>query len=227
MSTTLVAGGFTALAGAATQVDLVGPLEALSDITIFCPNNDAFQKIASGSANITDEQLAEILSYHVVQGVVGYSTALSNTSLPTLQGEDVQITISDDGAVFVNQARVINADILIENGVVHVIDDVLSPANADAEPNTSSGSTTDVGTVVPFTSGVQTLSSIYSELTQTTSFVAAGLVTATPSASTAGNNSSATTTGGPVEQTVNAGGRNELPALAAVMVGAVAFAVHM
>lgn len=205
----------------------MAPLEDLSDITIFCPNNDAFQAIASGAGNITDEQLAEILQYHVINGTVGYSTALSNTSLTTLNGEEVQITVDSDGAVFVNSARVINADILIENGVLHVIDEVLNPANADAEPNTSASPTSDIGSVVPFTSGIEPETSIYSELTQTTSFVVAGLATATPSATSAGGNGSETTSAGPVEQTENAGGHIELPVLAAAVVGAVVFAAHM
>ncbi|KAK5719579.1 hypothetical protein LTR17_015365 [Elasticomyces elasticus] len=228
ISETLITGNFTALAGAATQAGLVPTLEDLSDVTIFCPNNDAFQKIASGTGNITDEQLAEILKYHVVQGTVGYSTLLSNTSLPTLNDEEVKITIDDDGAVFVNSARVINADILVANGVIHVIDEVLNPANPYATPseNVTATATTSLATFVPFTSGIKPETSVYFELTQTTSFVAAGLVTGTPSATNGSGNSSVTTTGGPVIQTTNAGGRNSLPALAAaVAIGAVAFAI--
>lgn len=101
---TFITGNFTALAGAATQADLVHPLEELSDVTIFAPNKDAFQKSANTTGNITVEQLAEILQYHVIQDTVGYITSLRNTSLTALAGEDVEITISADGAVFVNLA---------------------------------------------------------------------------------------------------------------------------
>jgi uncharacterized surface protein with fasciclin (FAS1) repeats len=233
LSATLLAGNFTALAGAATSANLIEPLESLSDVTIFCPNNDAFQKRAG--ANVTDDQLAQILQYHVVQGApVGYSTTLSNDmKLPTLAGEELTITIDEEGAVFVNDARVINSDILIANGVLHVIDTVLNPAEADAEPSTEEEEeepSATLGSVVPFTSGIEPETSVYSELTQTTSFVAAGLITGTPSSSTAarGNGSAASTTSaGPVQQTGNAGVRRELPALAVAIVGAVAFAVHM
>jgi hypothetical protein len=204
-------------------------------VTIFCPNNDAFQKLAEtpGANNITDEQLAEILQYHVVQGAVGYSTTLSNDlKLPTLAGQELTITIDAEGAVFVNNARVINSDILIANGVLHVIDTVLNPAEANAVPNTepsTDDSSATLASAVPFTSGIEPETSVYSELTQTTSFVAADLVTATPSSSTvAGNGSAASTTsGGPVQQTGNAGVRSELPALVGVFVGAVVFAVNM
>lgn len=228
MSQAFISGDFTALAGAATQADLVHPLEELSDVTIFAPNNDAFQKIASAAGNITDDMLAEILQYHVIQGTVGCSTTLSNTSLSTLAGEDVKITISDDGAVFVNSARVINSDVLIENGVLHVIDEVLNPATPDAKP--SEGSDTAMASLasfVPFTSSIQPETSIFSELAQTTSFVAAALVTETPHASNTTGNASATTNSAPVEQTVNAGILNSAPVMgaAAAVMGAVAFAM--
>jgi len=229
VSATLIAGNFTALAGAATQANLVAPLEDLSDITIFCPNNDAFQRLAASNVTVTDDQLAEILQYHVVQGTVGYSTTLANnTKLPTLNGEELDITISADGAVFVNSARVINADVLLENGVLHVIDEVLNPATPDAESSDNSADdAVSLPPTVPFTSGIQPEMSIYSELTQTTSFVAAGLVTAAPNATASTGSGSGTTSGAVVEQTANAGVRREMPVLAAVAVGAVAFAVHM
>lgn len=226
VSETLITGNFTALAGAATKTNLVTTLESLSDVTIFCPNNDAFQRIASGAASISNDQLAEILEYHVVQGTVGYSTALSNTSLTTVNGKDVKITITDDGAVFVNSARVINADVLIENGVLHVIDEVLNPSDQDPQPNDSAATqATSLPPTVPFTSGIKPETSVYSELTQTTSFVAAGLVTATPSVTKASGSGTTTATSSFAVQTVNAGGRVELPALAAVAMGALAFAL--
>jgi uncharacterized surface protein with fasciclin (FAS1) repeats len=230
VSETLITGNFTALAGAATQTKLVAPFEDASDITIFCPNNDAFQRLAATNFTATDEELASILKYHVVAGAVGYSTTLkNNTKLPTLNGEELDITISADGAVFVNAARVINADILIENGVLHVIDEVLNPATPDAEPSDNTADeAVSLPPVVPFTSGIEPETSVYSELTQTTSFVAAGLVTATPNATASSAGAGSGTTSAPVvEQTANAGVRRELPVLAAVAVGAAAFAVQM
>ena len=58
----------------------------------------------------------------VVNGTVGYSSTLKNgTSLTTLSGGKLTITI-DNGNVFVNDAKVITPDVLVANGVVHVID---------------------------------------------------------------------------------------------------------
>ncbi len=96
---------------------------------------------------------------------------------------------------------------------------MLNPADPEAPPATS------VTPVVPFTSGIEPETSIYSELTQTTSFVAAGLVTAAPTATTSPSNGTITANSGVAEQTGNAGVRNKLPALAVLIVGAVAFAL--
>jgi uncharacterized surface protein with fasciclin (FAS1) repeats len=57
---------------------------------------------------------------------VGYSSLLSNTTLGTLGGGSVKISIDNDGTVFVNNARVTTPDVLVAGGVVHVIDGYLS-----------------------------------------------------------------------------------------------------
>lgn len=58
----------------------------------------------------------------IIKGAVGYSSGLKNgTKLPTVNGAEVTITINN-GMVFVNGAKVIIPDVLVSNGVVHVID---------------------------------------------------------------------------------------------------------
>ncbi|KAJ9130734.1 Fasciclin-like arabinogalactan protein-like protein 7 [Coniochaeta hoffmannii] len=180
----LVSSNLTALAGALTAADLVDTVSSLQDVTIFAPTNAAFDAIGAAVANLTTEQLAGILTYHVVQGVVGYSTALANGSLTTVNGANVTVTVGDDGAVWVNSARVVVADVLVANGVVHVIDNVLNPANSTAKPDDTAATTsnapaftaTGTGTAgVPFTSGVPTPTS--------TAPVASGTQTTSPSGS--------------------------------------------
>jgi hypothetical protein len=64
-----------------------------------------------------------VLTYHVVNGTVGYSSSLENgTTLQTLNGGDLTITVGEDGSVWVNSARVVVPNVLVANGVVHVID---------------------------------------------------------------------------------------------------------
>lgn len=118
---TATAAGLTSLAGALTAAGVVSTVNGLKDVTIFAPSNDAFAAIASTAANLTTAQIASILTYHVVQGTVGYSSLLSNISLTTVNGAKVTITVAG-GNVFVNSAKVILADVLVSNGVVHVID---------------------------------------------------------------------------------------------------------
>ena len=162
ISTTAVAANLTSAAGALTQAGLVETVDYLSDVTVFVPNNAAFQAIGSALPNLTMEEVTSILTYHVVNGTVAYSSTLMNgTSVPTVQGGNLTITIQD-GDVFVNSARVIIPDVLVANGVVHVINGVLNPMNATAAPNADSEDSTPAftgassATDAPYTSGVPT-----------------------------------------------------------------------
>lgn len=152
----------TSLAGALTQLNLVDTLTSLNDITVFAPTNAAFQEIASALPSLSPEQLTSILEYHVVNTSVLYSTTLTDgATVPTLNGGSITVHLEDD-KVFVNSAQVIIPDVLVANGVVHVIDSVLNPGNATAQPNPSASSQAPVfsgassASDQPFTSGVPT-----------------------------------------------------------------------
>jgi uncharacterized surface protein with fasciclin (FAS1) repeats len=121
-SDTLSAAGLTSLRGALNATNLVSTVNNTPNITIFAPTNAALQAIGGGLANLTSEQTKDVLTYHVVAGTLGYSSGLKNgTVLKAVNGKDLTITIND-GKVFVNSARVVTTDVLIANGVVHVID---------------------------------------------------------------------------------------------------------
>lgn len=157
---TASAANLTALAGAVEEADLGEALTTARNVTIFAPNNAAFAAIGSVLGDIDSSDLADVLKYHVVEGPVGYSSGLKNGSLESLEGGDLRVTIVD-GNVYVNQARVIIPDVLVANGVVHVIDSVLNPsAKASYNPSTTtaafSGAKTAAGGAVPFTSGQPT-----------------------------------------------------------------------
>jgi uncharacterized surface protein with fasciclin (FAS1) repeats len=123
-SDTLTTAGLSSLRGALNRTNLIETVDTTPDVTIFAPSNEAFRNIGSALANISDEDLANVLSYHVVKGTVGYSSGLENgTTLTTLSGDNLTITIGEEGRVFVNNARVTIADVLVANGVVHVIDE--------------------------------------------------------------------------------------------------------
>merc|ERR1739841_121640 len=133
---------------------------------------------------------------HVIEGTVAYSSDLSNTSLTTLQGDDVEITIAN-GSVMVNNATVTNANILFAGGVIHVIDQVLNP-NSNSSSSSSSNSTssdsdsdnafgaTSSASEVPFTSGQPTPTTTVTELVTSTSQV---IVSQTPNGGAGGADS--------------------------------------
>ena len=71
------------------------------------------------------DKLAKLLKYHPIRGNVFSGDLSSCSSISTVLGSSVVIKKSD--AVFVNSAKVIQADIKVSNGVIHVIDEVLLP----------------------------------------------------------------------------------------------------
>ncbi|MFM7726689.1 MAG: fasciclin domain-containing protein, partial [Flavobacteriales bacterium] len=116
----------TAVIAAGLADDLSGP----GPFTVFAPTDAAFAALPAGTVDILladpTGDLATILTYHVV-GDLALSTDLTDGMIiPTLQGDEVVVTINADG-VFINDAQVILADITASNGVVHVIDAVLLP----------------------------------------------------------------------------------------------------
>ncbi|KAH8886833.1 Fasciclin-domain-containing protein [Thozetella sp. PMI_491] len=136
---TAIDTGLTSLAGALNQVQLVDAVNSLVDITIFAPSNLAFEAIGGGLGSLQPQDLANILQYHVLTQPVRFSTDLlsqNQQSFLTLMGQNVTVR-KENGQLFVNSARVVIADVLTSNGVVHVIDNVLNPANQTATPNPS------------------------------------------------------------------------------------------
>ena len=124
------------LEAAVVAAGLVDALSGEGPFTVFAPTDDAFAALPAG---LIDELLADptgtltdILTYHVVAGAAAMSTDLSDgQTIATLQGEEVTISI-DGMMVMVNDATVIVADLVADNGVVHVIDAVLSlPSNVN------------------------------------------------------------------------------------------------
>ncbi|KAH9480841.1 Fasciclin-like arabinogalactan protein [Psilocybe cubensis] len=124
ISTTAMASNLSQLASAVTSAGLLSAVDSTPNITVFAPTDAAFAAIADTVKGLTTNQLASILEYHVVPAL-GYSSALKTGNLPTLEGQQVNVVV-DGGSVKVNNANVVMADVIVGNGVVHVIDTVLS-----------------------------------------------------------------------------------------------------
>lgn len=122
---------FSTLVAAVKAADLVDALSAEGPFTIFAPTNAAFEALPEGTVETllkpeNKEKLQAILKYHVVAGKV-MAADVSAGEVPTLNGAKATITVKD-GKVKIDKATVIKTDIVGTNGVIHVIDAVILPA---------------------------------------------------------------------------------------------------
>jgi transforming growth factor-beta-induced protein len=119
-------------------------LNDTSDLTIFAPNNAAMEVVQAALLALSNnaknsDAFAELLKYHIVaKGGPYYSTGFSQKgqTLQSLAGGELTLSFSSN-SFFVNGARILTSDLLVANGVVHVIDNVLSPDAASDKPNPS------------------------------------------------------------------------------------------
>lgn len=124
---------FSTLVAALKAADLVTVLEGDGPFTVFAPTNEAFAKLPAGTVEEllkpeNKAKLVAILTYHVVPADVNAAEAMTLTSATSVEGSDIKIT-TKDGAVMVDNAQVVAADIDASNGVIHVIDTVIMPAS--------------------------------------------------------------------------------------------------
>ncbi|MFT5643207.1 MAG: putative surface protein with fasciclin (FAS1) repeats [Janthinobacterium sp.] len=127
VDTAVGAGNFTTLAAALKAADLVDTLKGPGPFTVFAPTDAAFKKIpkADLDALLKDKaKLTAVLTYHVVSGKV-MAADLKAGKVKTVQGSS--LTVVTKGGVMIDKAHVSTADIVADNGVIHVIDSVLIP----------------------------------------------------------------------------------------------------
>ncbi len=139
VQTALAAGQFDTLASLLTKAGLVDTLSTSGPFTVFAPTDAAFAKVPKATLDAlaaNPEQLKSVLLYHVVSGRVAAAEVVKLTSAKTLEGRSVAIKVVD-GSVYVDGAKVTTADVTASNGVIHVIDSVLSPKAAVAAPSRS------------------------------------------------------------------------------------------
>jgi transforming growth factor-beta-induced protein len=159
------AGIFKTLLAAADAAGVADILKTSSPITLFAPNDAAFEKLGQDKINalLQDKNaLADILKYHVVPDSIILSSEIIQGPLTTLQGGSIKTeytgwllwkSISLNG-----DAKIIDFDVFASNGIIHIIDTVLTP------------SSTETPTVAELAESVPELSSLFSAIT------AAGLV---------------------------------------------------
>lgn len=133
VDTAVAAGSFKTLVAAVTAASLVDTLKSKGPFTVFAPNDEAFAKLPKGTVEglLKDiPKLTAVLTYHVVPGKVMAADVVKLKTAKTVQGQEVKIDASKwhlHKNVKINDAEVVKADIVTDNGVIHVIDKVLLP----------------------------------------------------------------------------------------------------
>ncbi len=124
-------GEFTKLEAALAAADLVSALQGEGPFTVFAPTDAAFDALGDTLTDLllpeNKDQLADILLYHVVSGSVGAADLSDGASVETLlEGESVVIDLSAD-TPRVDDANIVQTNIIATNGIIHVIDKVITP----------------------------------------------------------------------------------------------------
>lgn len=133
-------GNFSVLLGALKETGLAETLESGESFTVFAPTDDAFAALPAGTLDsLSTDQVAGILSYHVVPGIVDPAEAAEPGILKTAHGAELSVETAADGTVSVNGTPLAASEgIEAENGVVYVIDSVLMPPQDGASGTSSS-----------------------------------------------------------------------------------------
>jgi len=139
VDTAVQAGTFTTLVAAVKAAGLVQTLKSPGPFTVFAPSDAAFAMLPKGTVEglLQDiPKLTSILTYHVVSGRVAAADVIKMTSSGPAEAKTVQgqpVTFETQGflskSVYVNDAKVLKADIEATNGIIHVIDRVIMPEN--------------------------------------------------------------------------------------------------
>jgi uncharacterized surface protein with fasciclin (FAS1) repeats len=131
------AGSFKTLLAAAQAAGLADALATTQNITVFAPTDEAFAKLPAGTVeNLlkpeNKDQLIAILTYHVLPRKLASNQMLAGPfHVRTLKAEPDRVLAIAKGSdgVTVDDAKVIQADIAADNGIIHVIDTVMLPSN--------------------------------------------------------------------------------------------------
>ena len=132
VDTAVAAGSFKTLVTAVQAAGLVDTLKGKGPFTVFAPTDAAFAKLPAGTVEDllkpeNKEKLVAVLTYHVVPGkVMAADIAGKETMAKTVQGSEAKIVANDSG-VMIDGAKVVTADVAADNGIIHVIDNVILP----------------------------------------------------------------------------------------------------
>ena len=117
------------LTSAVVVTQLAGALNDTPNLTVFAPLNSAFDKLPAGTLDsLTDEQLSDILQFHVATEQIFASDLVTRSEVNTLLGSSFSVEVNDDGVLLNDNVTIAATDIRAKNGVVHLLNEVLIPS---------------------------------------------------------------------------------------------------
>jgi transforming growth factor-beta-induced protein len=135
---------FSTLVKALNTADLVETLNTEGPFTVFAPTNQAFEQLPEGKLETlleeeNREKLTNLLKYHVIPGRISSGDVMGidgvhgagGSMVKTLSGDALNINVVGE-TIKVNRATVVKPNIEASNGIIHVIDGVLSPTSKPA-----------------------------------------------------------------------------------------------
>ncbi|MHC5109582.1 MAG: fasciclin domain-containing protein [Planctomycetota bacterium] len=141
VETAIGAGSFETLVTAVKAAGLVDTLRSPGPFTVFAPTDEAFAQLPKETikALLADpDRLGAILKFHVVPGRLMAADVQSVIAARTALGQAISVDTSN--GIQIGGANILKADIETSNGVIHVIDKVLIPANDVVETARGAGS---------------------------------------------------------------------------------------
>lgn len=143
IDTAAAGDNFTILVDAIEKAGLDSALRGNGPFTVFAPTDDAFNALPSSTLStlLADPggALTQILLYHVIPGKLLEQDLTDGLTAQTVEGRTVQFGV-DRNSVAINDANLIVTDIETSNGVIHVIDSVISPPAANASSSSTAAS---------------------------------------------------------------------------------------
>jgi len=132
VDTAVAAGSFKTLAAALGAADLVETMKSKGPFTVFAPTDEAFAKLPEGTVETllkpeNKDKLVAVLTYHVVSGKVRSKKAVTLSKATALNKKDIALAVKGESLTLNGTAKVVKADIMCSNGVIHVIDNVILP----------------------------------------------------------------------------------------------------
>ncbi|KAH7929830.1 Fasciclin-domain-containing protein [Leucogyrophana mollusca] len=136
-SKTMPSSNISTFTEIASAVGIVDALETLSGLTLFVPQDEAFSSVESTLRHLNSLELASVLSGHVVNSTLYSPQLTAGVTQANFAGQMLStdgITVSLEGG---NTANILTSDVLLQNGVVHIIDNVLLPDIVKSAPVSS------------------------------------------------------------------------------------------